>query len=94
MKRVVELPRFAYAPIEPGQVLGTVRYELDGKTVAAVPLAAGGRVGGTAGGAIVVAENRRLVCGVVFVARPDPGRKEQIEKTIWKGWNKTYGKRC
>ena len=44
LKRVVELPRFAYAPIEPGQVLGTVRYELDGKTVAAVPLAAGGQV--------------------------------------------------
>ena len=44
LKRVVELPRFAYAPIELGQVLGTVRYELDGKTVAAVPLAAGGQV--------------------------------------------------
>ncbi len=44
LKRVVELPRFAYAPIEPGQVLGTVRYELDGKTVAAIPLAAGGQV--------------------------------------------------
>lgn len=44
LKRVVELPRFAYAPIAPGQALGTIRYELDGKTVATVPLTASGEV--------------------------------------------------
>lgn len=40
LKRVVELPRFLYAPVEPQQVIGRVRYDLDGKTVASVPLSA------------------------------------------------------
>ncbi len=40
LRRVVELPRFAYAPVSVGQVVGAVRYELDGKTVAVLPLTA------------------------------------------------------
>lgn len=39
LARVVELPRFLYAPVKAGQVVGRVRYDLDGTTVASVPLA-------------------------------------------------------
>lgn len=38
--RTVELPRFVYAPIEVGQVLGCVRYTCGGKTVAKTELVA------------------------------------------------------
>jgi D-alanyl-D-alanine carboxypeptidase (penicillin-binding protein 5/6) len=40
IKRTVELPAFAYAPIEAGQVLGTVRYTIHSKTVAKTELIA------------------------------------------------------
>lgn len=40
VQRVVELPHFLYAGIEAGQVVGSVRYMLDGKQVAATPLTA------------------------------------------------------
>lgn len=38
IKIEVDLPRFVYAPLEKGQVVGKVRYMLEGKEVAAVPL--------------------------------------------------------
>ena len=41
MKRTVELPRFVYAPVQSGQVLGRVRYTCAGKTVAQTELVAG-----------------------------------------------------
>lgn len=34
LKRTVELPRFVYAPVRAGEVLGNVRYDCGGKTVA------------------------------------------------------------
>ena len=34
LQRTVELPRFVYAPVRAGEVLGSVRYDCDGKTVA------------------------------------------------------------
>lgn len=34
----IELPRFVLAPVAAGEKLGTVRYYLDGKEVASVPL--------------------------------------------------------
>jgi D-alanyl-D-alanine carboxypeptidase (penicillin-binding protein 5/6) len=37
---MVELPRFVYAPVKPGQVLGRVRYVCAGKTVAQTELVA------------------------------------------------------
>lgn len=37
----VELPRFSVAPISAGQVVGTVRYFLNGKELAACPIRAG-----------------------------------------------------
>lgn len=40
IKRFVELPQFAYAPIETGQVLGRVVYTLDGKIIASNDLIA------------------------------------------------------
>lgn len=44
IKRTVELPRFIYAPVESGQVLGVVRYTLGVKTVASTELVAAGQV--------------------------------------------------
>lgn len=44
LKRHVELPRFVYAPVAQGQVLGCVRYTVDGKTVAQTDLTANGNV--------------------------------------------------
>lgn len=38
LTRTVELPRFVYAPVREGQVLGTVRYTSAGKTVAQTEL--------------------------------------------------------
>lgn len=40
LKRTVELPRFVYAPVQAGQVLGCVRYICAGKTVAQTDLLA------------------------------------------------------
>lgn len=40
LERVVSVPKFLYAPVEPGQVVGTVRYILNGKTLAETELAA------------------------------------------------------
>lgn len=40
IKRTVEIPRFLYAPIEQGQVVGTVRYTLDSKTIAQTDITA------------------------------------------------------
>ncbi|WP_283607431.1 D-alanyl-D-alanine carboxypeptidase family protein [Faecalispora anaeroviscerum] len=40
MKQQVELPRFVYAPIREGEMLGTVSYLLDGKVILEVPLLA------------------------------------------------------
>lgn len=40
IKRTVELPKFLYAPIEQGQVVGTVRYTLDSKTIAETDITA------------------------------------------------------
>lgn len=40
LRRVVELPRFVFAPIESGQTVGTVRYYVGDREVAAVPLCA------------------------------------------------------
>lgn len=40
MKRTVELPRFVYAPVQAGQVLGCVRYTCGAKTVAQTDLLA------------------------------------------------------
>lgn len=37
---IVELPRFVYAPIKSNQQLGVIRYQLNGKTLASVPLTA------------------------------------------------------
>ncbi len=44
IKRTVELPEFTYAPVESGQVLGTVRYTIGSKTVATTELIAVGQV--------------------------------------------------
>lgn len=44
IKRTVELPAFVYAPVEAGQILGTVRYTIDSKTVATTELIACGQV--------------------------------------------------
>ncbi|MDF2631916.1 MAG: D-alanyl-D-alanine carboxypeptidase [Caproiciproducens sp.] len=44
IKRTVELPTFVYAPVEAGQVLGTVRYTVGSKTVATTELIAVGQV--------------------------------------------------
>jgi D-alanyl-D-alanine carboxypeptidase/D-alanyl-D-alanine carboxypeptidase (penicillin-binding protein 5/6) len=44
IKRTVELPAFVYAPVEAGQVLGTVRYTVGSKTVATTELIAVGQV--------------------------------------------------
>jgi len=44
IKRTVELPAFTYAPVETGQVLGTVRYTIGSKTVATTELIAVGPV--------------------------------------------------
>ena len=40
VQRIVELPRFLYAPVRKGEQVGRVRYCLAGKTVAEVPLLA------------------------------------------------------
>jgi D-alanyl-D-alanine carboxypeptidase (penicillin-binding protein 5/6) len=40
IKRTVELPKFLYAPVEEGQVVGTVRYTLDSKTIAQTDITA------------------------------------------------------
>jgi len=44
IKKTVELPCFVYAPIEAGQLLGTVRYSIDSKTIATTELIAAGPV--------------------------------------------------
>lgn len=44
IKRTVELPSFIYAPITTGQVLGTVRYTLDSKTLATTEIISTGQV--------------------------------------------------
>ena len=38
--RVIELPKFVYAPIEKGRIIGKVTYYLDGKIVAESPISA------------------------------------------------------
>ena len=45
IRRTVELPRFVYAPVGEGQVLGRVRYSNAGGTVATTELVAAGTVG-------------------------------------------------
>ncbi len=40
INRVVVLPKFVYAPVEKGQVLGTVHYVLNGKSVASTEIVA------------------------------------------------------
>ncbi len=44
VKRTVELPRFIYAPVEAGQLLGVVRYTVGEKTIATTELVAAGEV--------------------------------------------------
>lgn len=44
LKRTVELPRFVYAPVRAGEVLGEVRYTVGTKTVAETELTACGNV--------------------------------------------------
>lgn len=44
LRRTVELPRFVYAPVRAGEVLGAVRYSVDGRTVAETELTACGNV--------------------------------------------------
>lgn len=44
VKRTVALPHFVYAPVEAGQLLGTVRYTLGTKTIASTQLIASGQV--------------------------------------------------
>lgn len=41
VKRTVELPRFAYAPVQAGQILGHVRYSAGSETIAETELVAG-----------------------------------------------------
>ena len=41
VRRVVEIPRFLYGPVQKGEQVGCVRYVLDGKSVAEIPLLAG-----------------------------------------------------
>lgn len=45
LTKAVELPRFVYAPVQQGEVLGTLCYYLDGRCVREVPLIAGGSCG-------------------------------------------------
>lgn len=45
MKRTIELPQFVYAPVESGQVLGCVRYTVDGETIETTELTAAHAVG-------------------------------------------------
>lgn len=40
LKRTVELPRFVYAPVRAGEVVGSVRYTVGGRTVAETELTA------------------------------------------------------
>ena len=40
LTRIVELPRFLYAPVAAGQSVGSIRYEYEGKTVARTELVA------------------------------------------------------
>lgn len=40
IRRVVCLPKFVYAPVQAGQVVGSIRYVLNGKTLAQTELAA------------------------------------------------------
>lgn len=40
LKRIVSLPKFIYAPVHTGEVLGTVQYILNGKAVASTELVA------------------------------------------------------
>lgn len=40
IKRTVEMPRFVYAPVEAGQVVGSVHYTIDEKTIAVTELVA------------------------------------------------------
>lgn len=44
VQRTIELPRFVYAPIKINQKLGQIRYSLNGKTLATVPLTAAANV--------------------------------------------------
>ena len=44
IKRSVEIPRFVYAPVEIGQMLGTVRYQLGTQTIASTELVASTQV--------------------------------------------------
>lgn len=41
LRRVVELPKFVYAPLQNGQVMGTVRYVVNGETVGSTKLVCG-----------------------------------------------------
>lgn len=41
IQRIVETPAFVYAPVEQGQLIGKIRYLLDGEEVASVNLTAG-----------------------------------------------------
>ena len=41
VRRIVEIPRFLYAPVQKGEQVGCVRYVLEEKTVAEIPLLAG-----------------------------------------------------
>lgn len=40
IEKTVELPRFVYAPVKEGQLLGTVSYTLNGKTITETPILA------------------------------------------------------
>ena len=40
IKCVTELPRFVYAPVREGELVGSLRYTLNGKTIAEAPLTA------------------------------------------------------
>lgn len=41
VRRIVEIPRFLYAPVQKGEQVGCVRYVLEEKTVAEIPLLSG-----------------------------------------------------
>lgn len=44
IQRIIELPKFVYAPVKSKQKLGVIRYSLNGKTLVSVPLIAAANV--------------------------------------------------
>ncbi len=44
ISRIIEIPKFIYAPVETGQVLGTIRYTLNGDTLASTDLVSVGKI--------------------------------------------------